>query len=241
MSITQKVKWDSYAPTYDLLLAYNPYYQHLFQAVISATRSWQIPEGGKIADLGAGTGNYSISLARNFPHAQIFHIDSDSGMNTVAQQKRGNLSLLNHHICEESIDTLDLADESLDALISIHALYTFPDTNQALYKIHQWLKPGGEVILVDPGRIVNVLSWQIAIAYHMIRSLGLKKTFQIFRKGKEVSKQNALIRKMQLNGTYWTHSHEEFCTAVENAGFEVLEAGTTFRGVSDWVKARKRQ
>ena len=105
--------------------------------------------------------------------------------------------------------------------------------------MYNWLQPGGEAILVDAGRIVNVLSWQIAIGWHLLRSLGWQKTYQLLKEGKEVSRQNAYIRKMQIDGTFWTHSHKEFCKAVREAGFEILESGLTFRGCSDWIRARK--
>ena len=96
------------------------------------------------------------------------------------------------------------------------------------------------ITLKNAGRIVNVLSWQLAISTYLIRNYGLKKTLQIFSKGKEVSKQNAYIRNMQKDGTYWTHTHEEFLDAVQTAGFEIQQAQTVFRGISDLVVVRKK-
>lgn len=57
--------------------------------------------------------------------------------------------------------------------------------------------------------------------------------------GKEVSKQNAYIRDMQIRREFWTHTHEEFCETIQNVGFEILESSVTFRGVSDFVLVRK--
>lgn len=239
MSPTQVVSWKSYAQKYDMLLSFNPFYQHLHQAVLAEVSEWEINGGDLIADVGAGTGNYSLSLARLFPQARVLHIDNDSGMNEAARTKRTQLGISNHAILESGIEDVELAEGSLRALISIHALYTFPRPEQVLQRMHKWLQPGGEAILVDAGRIVNVLSWQLAISFHLLRTYGWKKTWEIFREGREVSQQNAYIRNMQGNGTFWTHSHAEYCTAVEKAGFEILDAGTTFRGISDWVKVRK--
>ena len=240
MSTLQTVSWNTYAQKYDMLLSYNPYYQQLHQTVLDATRSWDIQPGDQIADIGAGTGNYSLSLARLFHQAMIFHVDNDKGMNEAARIKREQASIANHYILDQKIEDVNLPDESLKALVSIHALYTFPDPKGALRKMHDWLEPGGEAILVDAGRIINVLSWQLAIGWHLLRTLGWQKTRQLLREGREVSRQNAYIRQMQIDGTFWTHSHEEFCETVKEAGFEIIESGVTFRGCSDWVRARKR-
>ena len=156
-----------------------------------------------------------------------------------AKVKKEQAPLDNHQILSLGIEDLRLAPGSLRGLISIHALYTFPDPGAALRNMYQWLEPGGNAVLVDAGRIVNVLDWQIAIGWRMIRKHGLRKTLQIMREGKEVSRQNAKIRQMQRNGLFWMHSHEEFCQAVEDAGFEILKNQICFRGVSDFVVARK--
>lgn len=239
MTTSPSVSWNSYAQTYDMLLSFNPFYQYLHQSVLAQARGWDIQAGDKIADVGAGTGNYSVSLARMFPQAQLIHIDSDKGMNQAAREKRGRLDISNHAILDQKIEDVRIPDGSLKAIVSIHALYTFPDPQAILRKMYQWLEPGGEAILVDAGRIVNVLSWQVAIGKHLLQTYGWKKTMNIFRQGKEVSKQNRYIRHMQRNGTFWLHSHEEFLEAVECAGFNISDSGVTFRGASDWVTVRK--
>ena len=226
------------AEQYDMLLQYNPFYQQLHREVLEVLQSWKVPSGATLADIGAGTGNYSLAIANLFPQATILHFDNDPGMNAAAIAKRP-VSLTNHHVYQSSVDAIQIARENLDGLISIHALYTFPDPKAALQNMFQWLKPGAPAILVNAGRSVNVLSWQLAIGLHLIRNYGFRKTMEILQQGKEVSRQNAYIRKMQDRGIYWTHSHQEFCEAVSQSGFEILSAKKAFRGISDQVIARK--
>lgn len=240
MKTTNSVSWKSYAHQYDMLLKYNPYYQSLHKEVLNAAQQWSINPGDQIADIGAGTGNYSLSLAQMFPHAELYHIDRDEGMNQVTLEKQTANQINNHHLLEKGIGEVELKEESFQALVSIHALYTFPNPDGALEKMYKWLKPGGYAILVDAGRVINILGWQVAVGWKMIQEYGVKKTLEIFRQGKEVSKQNAYIRNMQLNGTFWTHSHEDFCKVVKSNGFEIIENHVTFRGVSDFVVAKKR-
>jgi len=79
----------------------------------------------------------------------------------------------------------------------------------------------------------------LAIGAHLLRRHGLMKMLEIMREGREVSRQNDYIRRMQAQGVYWTHSHQEFCDAVRAAGFEIKTAKKTFRGYSDLVVAQK--
>ena len=240
MSTIEKVSWKTYAQKYDMLLSFNPFYQEVHRKVMQSVCKWEIDENDSIADVGAGTGNYSLDIARQFPQANILHIDNDQGMNEVTMKKRSESNITNHRILDKGIHDVQLESGSLKALVSIHAIYTFPKPEKALNKMYDWLEPGGYAVLVNAGRVVRVLDWQIAIAWYLLRNYGFKKTWQIMKEGKEVSKQNAYIRDMQIRGEFWTHTHEEFCEAIQNVGFEILESSITFRGASDFVVVRKK-
>ena len=234
---TTPVDWYAYAQKYDMLLAYNPFYQQAHQKVMKQVKNWSLRDGAVIADIGAGTGNYSVAAARLFPKAQVLHFDQDKGMNLMAAKKAEDLS--NLQIIEKPVEQSDFTEGHLSGILCINALYTFPDPENTLRKMYRWLEPGGYLALVDAGRIMNLWSWKLAISWHMLWKHGLTKTLEIFREAKTVSQQNAYIRKMQKNGTYWTHSHEEFCAAVRNAGFTIEMSERCFRGDCDLVIARK--
>ena len=238
--VQNTVDWQLYAEKYDMLLSYNPFYQDLRNDILSQAYEWEIAEGDLIADVGAGTGNYSISLAKRFPRAQIIHIDNNVGMNERARGKKAEAGLSNIDILDQGIEEVRVQSNSFRALVSVHALYTFPDPELALANMYDWLEPGGMGILVDPGRIVNVINWQLAIGWHLVSNYGLKRTLQIFKEAKPVSEQNRIIREMQKRGELWTHSHDEFCEAVSSAGFQIVESRTCFRGLSDMVVVSKK-
>ena len=199
----------------------------------------EIPSKAWIADIGAGTGNYSLKWAQLFPHAYVIHVDRDEEMCALALAKKDSNQVYNLDIWNQGVEEISFAPDSLHACTCIHALYTFPNPQEVLKNTWRWLTPGGYGIFVDPGRPVRVRDWQIAIGKRMIQTYGLKKTLKIMREGKEVSKQNRRAAKMQASGAFWTHNHEEFCEAVEQAGFLIEEARTTFRGISDLVVVRK--
>ena len=233
----QKVDWYAYAQRYDMLLAYNPFYQELHNEVLRRLKGWKIREGGIIADIGAGTGNYSVAVAQLFPQARILHIDNSKGMNAVALEKSAGL----HNFCllNQSIEEVTLMPDSLNGLICINAIYTFPNPARMLQKMYEWLAPGARAILVDPGRPVPLLSLKMKIAKHLLLKYGLGQTLKLLREGQAISQQNAYIRKMQKNGIYWTHSHEDFCKAVRQAGFRIESSEICFDKNCDMVAIRK--
>jgi len=237
LTLAPMVDWNAYAQQYDMLLAYNPYYQTTYKEIIAHIQTWDIAPGSKLADLGAGTGNYSIELAKHFPQAQVLHIDNNKNMNAIAVKKTAGLS--NFEIWNQPIEDTYFVEETLQGLLCLNALYTFPNPQKVLKQMYQWLSPGSPVVFLDPGRIMNVFAWKMAIGWHLVSTYGLKQTLKIFQDAKVVGKQNAYIQKMQKNGTYWTHTPEEFYASIEDAGFTINKASLCFRGDCDLVFARK--
>lgn len=234
---TTTVDWNAYAEKYDMLLTYNPFYQEALKEVLSRVQNWNIKAGDQIADVGAGTGNYSVEVAKLFPQATVLHIDADQGMNTIAAKKASELE--NFQVLGKSVDKVHFAANSLQGLLCINAIYTFPNPQEELQNMYRWLAPGSSIVLIDAGRIMNVSSWTLALTWRLLRKYGLRTTLNVLGEAKAVSQQNAYIRENQQNGTFWTHSHEEFCEAVTTAGFQIEFAETCFRGDCDLIIARK--
>ncbi len=228
-----------YARQYDQLPAYHPYYRELHAWVQRLTGSWKVKPGESLADLGAGTGNYSLALARQFPEATVLHIDKDSCMNARADRKRFAAGIINFRILELRLEEIDFNPEAFRGLLCIHALYELADPQAFIKRIFQWLKPGGQALLVNQGRVLNLMEWQLTLGWHLVREYGWWKTLDIYRESGEIKQRNIHYRQKQLNGQYWTHTHDEFCTGVAGAGFDILKSGTAFRGYSDWVLARR--
>ena len=231
--------WTRYATQYDLILEHNPAYQDILRRFEREVAGWDLPSGGLFADLGAGTGNFSLAAAKALPHTHVLHVDRDPGMNAVAERKRAELDLDNLEIRPSSIEELDLAPGQLAAVSCVHALYTLDEPWSALEDIGRWLAPGGRAFLCDLGRVLDIRDWFTYFFGGMRRRIGVTGAARVVWQGREVLRQNRAIRAAQLDGRYWTHDTESFLHAVEAAGMRVLHVSTCFRGYSDLVVAER--
>ncbi|WP_020529325.1 class I SAM-dependent methyltransferase [Flexithrix dorotheae] len=235
----KQVSYKNYSQQYDMLMMYHPYYLKLKKAVLDHTNHWTISENETILDLGAGTGNFSIPLAVKFPKANIYHIDKDGDMNTEAKLKRDRIGLKNHLIINECVEQFESEPNSVAGLISVHALYAFSQPKQIMKQIYDWLKPEAQAVLVNHGRTISVVGWQLAISKYLLQNYSFFQTIEVLNEGRDMIRQNLKIREKQKNGTFWTHSHKEFCEVAKEVGFEIRIAYKTFMMESDLMVVSK--
>jgi ubiquinone/menaquinone biosynthesis C-methylase UbiE len=235
----ESVDWERYASEYDLLAENNPAYQALVEEVVGAVTRLQLRPGAIIADVGAGSGNFSTPLAEKNPNSLVVHVDAADAMNARARAKAARRNLSNHLV--ESCDAwaAPFRPGTLGVAVAVHALYALPRSREYLARVFEWLQPGGFLVACDPGRVMNVLDWSLFLLGHSLRTRGLRRTLSLLRSTRVAAAENRKIGQAQRQGRYWTHDLGEFCSAIESAGFEVLDAHTTYRGASDFVVARK--
>lgn len=234
-----QVGWSSYAKTYDLMAANNPAYQQLVAQFLNETQKWKFNAQEVLLDLGAGTGNFSLELAKRFPHCQVLHIDADPVMNETAQMKANERCITNINITTQEMRNISFPPETISAIVCVHALYSFPNPQNIIVNMWDWLKPGSDAFVCDLGRILDIADWSKYLFRELYRQHGLLKTLSLFYQGRSIAKQNRLIAASQKSGSFWTHSLAEFCQTFESAGFEILVSYETYRGYSDLVVCQK--
>lgn len=235
----RRVDWSRYADVYDLMAAHNPAYRELRSDILRRVEALRLPAGSTIADLGAGTGQYSLALARARTDWQVVHIEPDAGMNARVAEHLNGVSLANFSLRQTGVAADLFSAGSLDLCVCVHALYTMPAPRDVLSWIQAWLKPGGWLVLCDPGRVLNVGEWRWYIVKHMLCELGAIRTLQVLWAGRQVVRQNRLIAERQRTGVYWTHTLEQLQSDVAAAGFQVRDTATCYRGYSDLIVAQK--
>jgi len=114
--------------------------------------------GMVVADLGCGSGHYSLELARRVgPGGQVWALDiQQESLDFLAER----LAALPCEGCAElrlvlsSIDAVPLAPASLDALLMSHLdFYAYrpmlEESRRLLASVHEVLRPGGAVVVVQ--------------------------------------------------------------------------------------------
>jgi len=134
-----------------------------------------------ILDLCCGTADWTIALAKKYPHAKIIGMDFSQEMLKLAQQKVGQTGVTN--VTLEAGDAMQLRypDNSFGTVTIGFGLRNVPDANKALQEIYRVLKPGGQVICLEAFKvetpIIN-LGWKLYFN-HLMPMMG-----KIFAKSK---------------------------------------------------------
>jgi ubiquinone/menaquinone biosynthesis C-methylase UbiE len=110
------------------------------------------PKGGRWADLGAGEGAFTLALADLLgPGAQITAVDRDAG------SMRGLAAEMAKRFPGTELEVV-VADfrrpislSSLDGIVMANSLHFVRDKRPVLARVHEMLKPGGSLIVVEYG------------------------------------------------------------------------------------------
>lgn len=227
------VSWHEYAEAYDTMCSANPAYQDNLRRFRNWLDQLQLESDATVCDVGAGTGNYVLEIVRRFPTARVVHLDSDPAMNREASKKYRKNGARNVAFHTQDALSAQVEPSSFNIIICVNALYTFADAKTALEECYSWLKPGGQMFLIDLGRPMKVWSWSRYILGSNLRTHGLRATVTAFLRGRKAIGQNRLIRNQQELGNYWLHSTDAFKTALLAAGFKISTIEHCYRGVCD--------
>lgn len=105
--------------------------------------------GMKLLDIGCGTGNYSLFLARL--GLNVTGVDISLPMLERARDKAGREGLKVEFI-QADAGLLPFPGETFDAVISVTAMEFLPDLRAALLEAFRVLKPGGRLVVGLVGR-----------------------------------------------------------------------------------------
>ena len=130
-------------------------------------RQAELPEeGGRLLDLGGGTGDLGFDAVRKNPATHAIEADFTIEMLRVGKQRAGAQSLQ-----WSAADALKLPfdDNTFDAVVSGFLMRNVVDLNQGMQEQFRVLKPGGKIVVLDttkPGK--NFLSPMIRFHMHTV-------------------------------------------------------------------------
>jgi len=115
-----------------------------------AIRLLRIQKGSTIADVGAGSGNITIRLARAVgPTGKVYANDIQPGMLQILQQNVARAKLTNVVPVLGAIDDPKLPAESIDLAIMVDVYHEFSEPQKMLQRLREALKPGGRLVLLE--------------------------------------------------------------------------------------------
>lgn len=151
MSLPQRLSWRSARRLWDHRA---PEWHHVstasLQRVVDAVLDLAGGAPGMtVVDLGCGSGQLSLPLARG--GARVTAIDISPVMIDLLQKLASNAGLENLAAQVAPIERFDLPAESVDLVVSNYALHHLRDRDKALVvtAAARWLRPGGTLVVGD--------------------------------------------------------------------------------------------
>jgi phosphatidylethanolamine/phosphatidyl-N-methylethanolamine N-methyltransferase len=134
-----------WAPVYDLV--FGAVFERGRQESIAAAEKFCGPQGGRILEVGVGTG---LSLPCYARINRIVGVDISEPMLRKARQRVIEQNLSN----VEAIAVMDatrmaLPDNSFDVVVAQYVITAVPNPEATLDELARVLKPGGEIVLVN--------------------------------------------------------------------------------------------
>jgi ubiquinone/menaquinone biosynthesis C-methylase UbiE len=115
-----------------------------------AIRLLRIQRGSTVADIGAGSGNITVRLARAVgPMGKVYANDIQQGMLDILQKSVARARMMNVIPVLGAIDDPKLPAESLDLAIMVDVYHEFSEPQKMLQRLREAIKPGGRLVLLE--------------------------------------------------------------------------------------------
>ena len=105
-----------------------------------------------VADLGAGTGYYSIPLAQMVPNGKVYAIEIQKDFLTTIKNKAKDAHLNNIEFLWGNIEKnggTNIKDGILDAVVISDVLFQIENKERFIEEIKRILKSAGKILLID--------------------------------------------------------------------------------------------
>lgn len=135
-----------------------PLWQESYDSLISRAR---ISEGSRVLDIGTGSGEVGIRMARLVGgKGRVVAIDAQPEMLQIASSKALQRGFRNIEFKETSMESMDLPDSSFDSAVGSYSLCCCTDYRASLAECYRVLKRGGRLTF-NHGGPVRPLPFQV--------------------------------------------------------------------------------
>ena len=124
----------------------------MFTDPVKNLKAFDLRENMIVADLGAGSGFYTIPVAKMVPLGKVYAIEIQKDFLTTINNKAKEAHLNNIECLlgdVEKIGGTKIKDKIIDAVIVSNVLFQVEDKNKFIEEIRRILKSGGKLLLID--------------------------------------------------------------------------------------------
>ncbi len=102
-----------------------------------------------VADIGSGTGYFSMRLAERVPEGGVVAVDIQPEMNAILEEKAESLGITNIETILGTITDTRIPAETVDVVLFVDAYHEFSHPWEMKRSLMRALKPGGRIVLVE--------------------------------------------------------------------------------------------
>jgi len=154
-----------------------------YEKKLEVTRQYFHPDM-EVLEIGCGTGSTALRHAPYVRHIRA--VDFSAKMIDIASDKAEAADINNVTFECGAIDDLDIADQSVDAVMAHSILHLVEDRDAVIKKIYGMLKPGG-VLITSTACLGDSMSYMKPIVF-IGKLLGLAPSIVKFFTAKELAK-----------------------------------------------------
>jgi ubiquinone/menaquinone biosynthesis C-methylase UbiE len=136
--------WDKQASRYDTA---DEQFESVYRDIFARTRKY-LAADDRLLDFGCATGSKTLELARSVQHVHV--LDLSPRMIREALKKSGERQAANVTFSSGTIHSEALKEASYDKVIAYSVIHLLDDSEAAIQRIHQLLRPGGLFLSVTP-------------------------------------------------------------------------------------------
>lgn len=104
---------------------------------------------GTVADIGAGTGYFSLPLAERLTQGRVLAVDIQPQMLRMLEERAERRGLTNVELIQGRVDNPALPQGEVDLVFIVDAYHEFSHPREMMLGILSSLAPGGRVVLVE--------------------------------------------------------------------------------------------
>ena len=105
-----------------------------------------LADGQNILELGCGWGSLSLSMARQFPNAQVTAVSNSNSQRDYIEREAASRGIANLHVVTQDINVFE-PGEKFDRIVSVEMFEHMMNWRVLMTRVRSWLKPDGRFFM----------------------------------------------------------------------------------------------